>query len=202
MNKSVNLFLLALCSVSFNLDAADKVMAQSEGNTLDEPPTYTKSISYPAQALNIPPNSSIIVPTSRGLSWANNLADSAKLSISRPTDWTGASPVTVKLWMQRTNNETGNVQFFARGRDFNPGDVDSDAPSVLSNLQTISGLRFRELTIEFPADHLLKAWWELSIQRNSTVTPAYIPAVTILSAELSYEAQLVPLGLLFKNGFE
>ena len=190
MKKLLVLCFLVLAGNSPTLHANNKVVViPLGGDTIVDPQPFIKSLSYPASALNYPTASSIIRKNSRGLRWGNDFSHSAKLAIHRPRDWTLTSPVTLRLFLRRLNSDFGGVQFFARGRDFNPGSPDADAPSVSSATNTTFDTDFFELTIEFPASQLQREWWEIVIQRNSTAIFAYESDVIVHSVELSYEAQ-------------
>ena len=154
------------------------------------PRPTTGYVSFPAQALNQDPGSAVITDAPGGLEWTNSGAESAELFIHRPADWTGSGIVTLKLLATRDTAVAGNLQFSARPRNYDAGDVFSDSSGVLSNVQSEAGsTQFRELTIEVQASSLPRDWWHIVIQRNSSPSSPCLGDVFVRSVELTYEAR-------------
>jgi hypothetical protein len=150
--------------------------------------TRTRNISFPALALNEQSASAVIEHLGGGLNWENSGTEGAELFIRRPSDWTGEGEVVLRLMFQRTNTTAGNVQFFVRPRDYDDGDPFLDTGGLVSDIQSEANTEFYEVTMTIPAAALPKDWWDLVIQRNAAVAIAYPDPVTVLSADVEYQA--------------
>ncbi len=100
------------------------------------------------------------------------------------------TPVTLKLFFRPATSPpaASTVQFFARPRDYNSGDVFLDPFDTLGNIVSLgtSSFTYYETTITFPQAELNKDWWQILIQRNQPITSGFTGAVVVMSAELSY----------------
>lgn len=171
----------------YNLAGTVDVIGDIVGYFEDHSHGALQQISLPAQALNETSTIGVISRATVGLLWQNNFAEGAILSIHKPADFAGTGSVTLTLLMQRTTGVAGNVQFFARPRNFNDGDPYSDVIGPSSNVQSTAGANeLHELTITIPATSLAKAWWEIVIQRDSNVAGAYPDDVIVRSVQVTY----------------
>lgn len=147
----------------------------------------TATISLPAQALNETSALNVITRANVGLLWQNDSGEGAILSVHRPKDFAGSGTMTLRLLYIKTTAGAGNVQFFARARDYDDGDPFLDSSSILSNIVGAADTSHHELTISIPATSLPKAWWDIVIQRNDGVASAYAGDVVVKSVELTYD---------------
>lgn len=169
-----------------NLFGTVDVIGDVVGYFEDHQHGATNSISLPAQALNETSASGVITRAGLGLLWTNSFAESANLTMHQPEDFAGTGTVTLKLLVSRTTSAAGNVQFFARPRDYNDGDGFLDSSGISSNILTTADQNFHEVTIDIPAASLSKDWWDIVIQRDDAVASAYTGDVLVRSVELTY----------------
>jgi hypothetical protein len=169
----------------YNLVGTVDVVGDIVGYFEDHIHGALKQITLPAHALDA--GGTVITRVNLGLNWANNFVEAAFLTMHRPVDFAGTGTVTLKLLYTRTTTAAGNVQFFARPRDYESGDAFLDASSVNSDIQATADTNFHEVTMLLPANTLPKAWWDIVIQRNDTVASPYAGDVVVRSVELTYE---------------
>jgi hypothetical protein len=151
---------------------------------------HRRTISFPAQSLNIPPGSAIITPTDDGLAWTNSFSGGALLAIAKPTDFAGTGDVTLTVTFYRPSPASGNVRFFARPQDLQVGDSRfNDGGSVIGSTEGTAGNDiFRQTSISWPAAGEDRQLWNISLQRDSSVTNAFTGVVIVTSVSLSYDA--------------
>jgi hypothetical protein len=153
------------------------------------PATTTRTISFPVNALNYLPDESVITQSGNGLTWEPNAVRGAFLIVMRPSDWDGASPVTLTIWFYPQTDTAGFVDFFIRPRSFDVGDSLYDSVPVSASPVAVSGLYVmhkQEFTI--PASKLQNELWYIAIQNGGSET-TYPDAVQVLSVGLTYTAQ-------------
>lgn len=171
----------------YNLSGTVDVIGDVVGYFEDHDHSVLGQITMPAQALNESSAVSVITRADLGLLWQNSGAEPAFVSIHRPADFAGTGGVTLTLLVTRDSTAAGNVQFFARPRDYDDGDPFLDASGILSNITTNADLTRREIVMTIPANQLPKEWWEIVIQRNGTVAGAFTGDVVVSHVELTYE---------------
>jgi hypothetical protein len=171
----------------YNLSGTVDVLGDIVGYFEDHTHATTKRITMPAQALNESSTPTVITRADIGLLWQDSAAEGAFLSIHRPADFAGTGNVTLTLLVVRDTAAAGNLQFFARPRDYDDGDGFLDAAGILSNITTNADLTRREMVITIPANQLPKEWWDIVIQRNSSVTGPYTGDVVVSHVELTYD---------------
>lgn len=151
-----------------------------------------RNLSLPATVLSFEPTSTIIAPTTLGLRWQSNFANSAFLSLPRPADWDGTSNVVMRLYFQTTTSNSGNVQWFIRPRAFAPGDTfvdtSSQLPDALTTVPVGSLLKIFDQTFTIPATRFGgKPLWMISLQRAAT-NETYTDDLILSAIELTYTA--------------
>lgn len=166
------------------LDGLDSTDFQRSGQTTQ------RTVSIPAQALNVASNSSVVTRDAQGLRWDNSFVGTAEWFLKAPDGYTGGA-VTVKLFMQPDPGtfDAGAVQFYARPRDYNSGDIFSDTLGPSSEIRTLAAgnsTQFFELTMVIDAGALPKDWWDIVVQRSSSVTDSSTGEMIVKSASLTY----------------
>lgn len=151
-----------------------------------------RNLSLPATVLGFEPTSTIIAPTTLGLRWQSNFANSAFLSLPRPADWDGTSNVVMRLYFQATTSNSGNVQWFIRPRAYAPGDTFADAssqlPDALTSVPLGSVLKVFDQSFTIPASRFgSKPLWMISLQRAAT-NETYTDDLILFAVELTYNA--------------
>lgn len=148
---------------------------------------YSKTIGFPAQALNYDTASFAIDETTGGLRWAASFNGGAFLSILRPSDYAGGD-VVLSLYFYPDTSTAGVVQFFARPRSYDPGDTFGDVTGFESTPVTV-GTQFvvGKQTISLPAARLGKELWVVGLQRDGT-GETYPDTVTFMGIGLTYTA--------------
>lgn len=152
--------------------------------------TQMRTISVPPQSLLIPdPTSSFSIEDGE-LWWNYDASDSATIRLARPADWTGDSPVTVRVMYTRTPNDgTVRLRVFARG--FDPGSsTNTLATSTDFSTQTEQGMNVvREVSAAIAPVHLDAAWWDLELNRADNLPGTdYQEPLFVRSIALEYEA--------------
>jgi hypothetical protein len=157
----------------------------------------TRTITWPAMALNYATGGSVIQQAApglgyglgMGLSWTNSYTEEAILPLPRPADWDGTSNVVLKLWFSTTTTTSGTVNFFARPRTYASGDSFQDTGSRMGTEVSVGGAKkIYELTITIAASAFgSKPHWSIGIQRDSP-GPTYPDPVVVASVSLSYTA--------------
>ena len=168
----------------YNLAGTVDVIGDVVGYFEDHVHGALKQITLPAHALNA--GNVVITRVNLGLQWTNSFTEAAHVMVHQPADFAGTGTVTLKVLFTRTTTTAGNVVFFARARDYNSGDPFLDAGTVTSDTQAAADTDFHEVTILLPANTLPKAWWDITLQRDSTATSPYPDAVIVQSVELTY----------------
>ncbi len=151
---------------------------------------FSRTIGFPANALNYEAAGSYITQFATGLTWQFHYAQPAYLTIPRPADWDGTSDVIMHLYFVPTTNTTGYVQFFIRPRAKDPGDYNSDASSIADDPVYLSGSYniVQEQVISIPASSFgSKALWIIAMQRDGSEA-TYPDDITLLSVALDYKA--------------
>jgi hypothetical protein len=152
-----------------------------------------RTLTFPAQSLNIAPGSNIIQRASGGfgggLQWTFSGADAANLPMRRPADWDGTSAVQVTLWFTTLSAADGTVSFFIRPRTYSPGDTFQDITGTAGTPVTMAGaVQLYQQIITIAADRFgTKPYWHLVIQRDQT-NGTYSGDVLVTSVEVSYVA--------------
>ena len=171
------------------IDAGYYTKAQIDGATT------TRSVSFPAEGLNVLANGNI--QKSNGLIYQNTTANEAGIGMHRPRDYVLSTPVTLRIFFQPLVPAAPagtTVGFYSRPRDHNPGDPETDAVGVQSNLVAVSGMNEYEATIVFPATELDKQWWYVTVSRDCCFANGYTGIVKVHNVELSYTAYVDPPG--------
>ncbi|KQC03518.1 MAG: hypothetical protein APR53_05355 [Methanoculleus sp. SDB] len=153
------------------------------------PATTTRKVSFPANALNYPPDYTTITQYGGGLRWEPSATTAAFLILMRPDDWDGASPVTLTIWFWPTTDTAGFVDFFIYPRSFNDGDLMSDLGYVQGSPVAVSGkfvMHKQEFTI--PASNLQNELWYISILNGGSGS-THPDAVMVSSVGLTYTGQ-------------
>lgn len=164
-------------------DKADSADVYTQAEV--EARTQMRSISLPITALNLPDHVAFDA-TSGELWWSEDTTASARLAIARPEDWTGDSPVTVRILFTRTPN-LGNVLFRLTVRAFDAG-IPTNGPAEFVDPPPQSDEDAnvaREAVAEIPAGALAGAWWDIGINRRNG---DYNDPVFVRSIEIEYEA--------------
>ncbi|MDT3680896.1 MAG: hypothetical protein ROY82_00270 [Truepera sp.] len=148
----------------------------------------TRSVSFPANALNFDPTSTVITAVPLGLSWQHSFAGPAFLAIQRPLDWDDTASVQLDLYFSPTTSAGGNIAFFIRPRSYEPGDALIDATSMDAPAAAAAGYRvFAKQTFTIPASVFDGELWIVSLQRDSTGADTYSDDVILHSVALTYE---------------
>ena len=154
------------------------------------PSTRTRTISFPANALNYDKTSLIIRQFNDGLQWSRDYSNGAFLILSRPDDWDGTSDVVMHLYFYPLTATSGDVDFFIRPRAFTPN-VDSwyDLGSINGGPVPVAGaLAIKEQTFIIPASSFgSKALWYITIQ-NEGAGSTYPDDVVVMAVSLTYTA--------------
>jgi hypothetical protein len=158
------------------------------------PATRTRTISFPANALNYDESSQIIRQyagsVAGGLLWSRDSSSGAYLFLQRPDDWDGASNVVMNIYFYPTTSTSGDVDFFIRPRAFNPsGDILADANSFDGIAVPVAGSNaIKKQTFSIPASKFgSKELWEISIQ-NQGFGSTYPDNVVVMAVSLTYTA--------------
>jgi hypothetical protein len=171
---------------------AGKLVATNSQGKLPASALPTKQTSYtvPAQALNI--SGAAPSRTGEGVVWTNSFSGGANLTIARPKDWAGGN-VTYRILFEAPELSTGNVRFFIRPSGWNNGNLyfSVNQTSISTNTVALDGeRRMRELVVTIPAARLSgKAWWYITLQRDSDVASAFGGSVNVHSVSLNYTAK-------------
>jgi hypothetical protein len=150
--------------------------------------TQTRTVTFPAGGLNLPDHPGI-GEDEFGLIWDYDDDPVVHLAVARPSDWTGASPVTLRVFFTRTPN-AGDVSFLVGARSFDPGD-DTDTVVLAFETTPQGGLGqnvARESSIEIQAASLDDAWWDISISRPTGGGADYLDPIFVRAFALEYEA--------------
>ena len=114
------------------------------------------------------------------------------LDIARPKDWAGGN-VTYRLLFEAPDASTGNVRFFIRPSGWNNGNLyfSVNQTSISTNTVSLTGdRRMHELVVTIPAARLTgRAWWYITLQRDSGVASSFSGSVTVHSVSLNYTAK-------------
>jgi hypothetical protein len=150
--------------------------------------TTTNTISIPAFALSIPPNSTIITQDNDGLHWQQNYKYGASFVLKKPSNYSGSDVVFSILFMTTTST-SGVVDFFIRPQSFNSGEGGFDIADISSTGVNVSGqLGFGTLYEQnfiIPANRFTKNWWQVVIQ-NQGASSTYPDNVVVKSVSLTY----------------
>jgi hypothetical protein len=154
------------------------------------PATTTRTISFPANALNYPNESSqsVIRQFGNGLRWRPSGSGGAFLELMKPADWDGTSDVTLSIYFITETATSGSVDFFIRPRSFNSGDSLYDVVGQTSTPVAVSSrYLIKKQTFTIPAASLTKELWYITIQNHGPGS-TYPDDVTVLSVGLTYNA--------------
>jgi hypothetical protein len=149
--------------------------------------TYAANYTVPAQALNV----SGAAPTRSGdgVAWANDFHGSATLDIARPKDWAGGN-LTYRILFEAPDASTGNVRFFIRPSGWNNGNLyfSVNQSSISTNTVALDGQRrMHEVVVTIPASRMTgRAYWYITLQRDSDVASSFSGSVTVHSVTLNY----------------
>jgi len=154
------------------------------------PATRTRTISFPANALNYANGGPIISQSDKGLRWSSDYSQEAALILQRPDDWDGASNVVMNIFFYPTTSTSGNVDFFIRPRAFNTnGDNWADALSVDGIKVPVGGSNaIKKQTFNIPASKFgSKELWVITIQNQGSGS-TYPDYVVVMAVSLTYTA--------------
>ena len=154
------------------------------------PATRTRTISFPANALNYANGGPIISQSDKGLRWSSDYSQEAALILQRPDDWDGASNVVMNIFFYPTTSTRGNVDFFIRPRAFNTsGDNWADAQSVDGIEVPVAGSNaIKKQTFNIPASKFgSKELWVITIQNQGSGS-TYPDYVVVMAVSLTYTA--------------
>lgn len=151
-------------------------------------PVTKQVLTLQAQGLNISDGGNP-ARLDGGLNWDYNFAGGANIWLPRPVGWDGGT-VTVKVLFLTDTASGGDVQFFVRPRDYNPGDPFLDAGSILSNLVNVDAgaSRYFTATATIPGSALPKSIWNIGLQRNSGFAGGHADEVIVQSVTLEYRS--------------
>jgi hypothetical protein len=151
--------------------------------------TQPRTLTFPASALNLPDPPGITTDEF-GLTWAYDDDPTVHIAVARPSDWTGDSPVTLRIFFTRTPN-AGDVRFRIGARSFDPGD-DTDTVVLAADTAPQSALGqniAREASIAIQAGSLDESWWDISITRRADAPLTdYLDPIFVRAVALEYEA--------------
>lgn len=147
----------------------------------------SRTIRFPANALNYDMASPIISQVARGLEWDSSFEGSAYLNIPQPIGWSNNFTVTLNLYFAPTTNTAGNVDFFIRPRSYTPGDIFFDAPSLESTPVAVDQTNkiYRQTFNIEPTYFDNGPLWVIGIQREGS-NETYPDPITLYSVELVY----------------
>jgi hypothetical protein len=150
--------------------------------------TQPRTLTFPSSALNLPDHPGV-GEDEFGLIWDYDDDPVVHLAVARPSDWTGASPVTLRIFFTRTPN-AGDVRFRVGARSFDPGDdTDTIVLAFETSPQGATGQNVaRESSIEIQAASLEGAWWDISISRSTVGGANYLDPIFVRAVALEYEA--------------
>lgn len=192
--------LVVLLSLSFTFStigsAAVRAASQPDflAQTGDETPFEssiagsTRTLTFPANALNFLKTSTILTQTATGIRWQASYAGPVYFILPRPDDYGTTGDVTLRLYFNSTSAPSAgqNVDFFIRPRSFNAGDPWADASGINGSPVTLSaGSQVGVQSFTIPADRLEKDQWVITIQRGGP-QDTYPADVVVTSAALSY----------------
>lgn len=146
-------------------------------------------LTYAANAINHRSDVSLVYSELGGVSWPPTHLANGYLTVARPKDWDGVSPVELRLYMQSRLRSLGDVDFFIRPRAFDPGDTFADASSLSGTPVAVTGT-LRELVQSFsiPANRLNNGQiWFITLQRNGP-GETYTDDIVLHCVELRYTA--------------
>ena len=148
----------------------------------------TRSVSFPANALNFDPTSTVITADAQGLNWQHSWAGSAYLAIQRPLDWDDTASVQLDLYFSPKTAAGGDIAFFIRPRSYGPGDVYLDATSMDAPAAAAAGDRvIAKQTFVIPASVFDGELWIVSLQREGGGADTYSGDVILHAVALTYQ---------------
>lgn len=148
----------------------------------------TRSVSFPANALNFDPTSTVITAVTQGLNWRQNFVGVAHLAIQRPVDWDATTSVQLDLYFSPTTGAGGNVAFFIRPRSYDPGDPYLDATDMSSIPVAAAGDGvIAKQTFTIPAVVFGDELWVVALQREGSGGDSYPGDVILHSFALTYK---------------
>ena len=152
-----------------------------------------KNVSMPANALNYLPDGTNLIQAPDGIDWSWNSSIGAYITLPKPADWDGATPVSLRLFFFSTTSTAGTVNFFIRPRSFDPGEQWHDVVGIsAASASTSSSLQINTVTIPIPPESFgSKALWDITLQRSTTGT-TYPDPVALMAFELSYTRKTAP----------
>lgn len=164
-------------------DAAD-VYTQAEV----EARTQMRTLTFPASGLNLPDHPGV-GENEFGLIWDYDDDPTVHVAVARPGDWTGESPVTLRIFFTRTPSP-GDVRFRIGARSFDAGSsTDTLVLAFEAGPQGAPGSNIaREASIDLQAAELSGSWWDISITRPTGGGADYPDPVYVRAVALEYEA--------------
>lgn len=149
----------------------------------------TRTLSFPANALNFDKTSTVITQSAAGLTWQSNFASPAYLILPRPADWDGSSDVQLRLNFFQKTAGSGDVQFFIRPRGYDAGDTFADASSLSGDPAPVGGVNvIQEQLITIPAARFgAKSLWVITIQRKGS-SETFAGDIILQAVSLTYGA--------------
>lgn len=157
--------------------------------TSDEIGDVTRTIVLPARTISFNPIGGI-TPENGGVRYPLDNVTSA-VSIPRPSDWDGASDVTIRILFDTESSNLGDVQFYLRPRIYDSGDPFTDVVAHLTDRAAMTGTpeSFHEVRVTIPADAFgTKAWWNIGMQRQDDGEGLYPDGVVVHSLAIEYTA--------------
>ena len=150
--------------------------------------TQLRSLTFPASSLNLPDHPGVGADEF-GLIWDYDDDPTVHLAVARPSDWTGESPVTLRIFFTRTPSP-GDVRFRIGARSFDPGNTTNTLVLALdAGPQGAAGSNIaREVSIDLQAADLFGSWWDISITRPTGGGADYVDPVFVRAVALEYEA--------------
>lgn len=150
--------------------------------------TQMRTLTFPASGLNLPDHPAV-GEHEHGLVWDYDDDASVHIAVARPSDWTGESPVTLRIFFTRTPSP-GDVRFRIGARSFDPGNTTNTLVLALdAGPQGAAGSNIaREVSIDLQAANFFGSWWDISITRPTGGGADYLDPVFVRAVALEYEA--------------
>jgi hypothetical protein len=152
--------------------------------------TQMRTLTFPASGLNLPDHPAV-GEHEHGLVWDYDDDASVHIAVARPSDWTGESPVTLRIFFTRTPN-AGDVRFRIGARSFDPGNTTNTLVLALETQpQGAAGSNIaRESSMQLQPADLAGSWWDISMTRPTGGGVDYLDPIFVRAVALEYEATM------------
>jgi hypothetical protein len=179
----------SLSAADLGINAVDTTKIADNSITAADIQDHSRTIGFPANALNFDKTSTIITQAATGLRWQASFSNAAYLTLPQPVDWDGVSDVILRLYFITTTSTPGNVSFFIRPRAYNPGDIFMDVSSINASPVPVAQTSVvEEQVFTIPAARFgAKRLWVITIQNQGSGS-TYPDDVVVMAVELSYTA--------------